>query len=242
MMKVITFAASKGGTGKTSAAVHVAAAWARAGRRVVLVDLDAGRSASTWAGVQPGARTIRDALQGRARLVDLVQSSPRLKGVDVVPGSLDLMRAERELSGDTVPGRLRRALDGLKADAVILDTRPGASPLVLEAVDVADIVVSPVDLAPLGLAGAGAFSAVLDAIGRRSRLRFLPSRARLYTRVHADGLDRLKRDYGRAVLPVVIPEASRVAEAVGRGRVVLDVKHPAAEAYGRLARLLWGAS
>lgn len=241
-MKVLTFAASKGGTGKTSAAVHVAAAWARAGRRVVLVDLDAGRSASTWAGVQPGARTIRDVLQGRAKLADLLQPSPRLKGVDVVPGSLDLMRAERELSADGDPARLRRALDGLKADAVIFDTRPGASPLVLEAVAVAGVIVTPVDLAPLGLAGADAFAAVLDAIGRKARLRFLPSRARLYTRVHADGLDRLKRSYGRAVLPVVIPEAARVAESAGRGRVVLDVKHPAADAYGRLARLLWGAS
>lgn len=241
-MKLITFAASKGGTGKTSAAVHVAAAWARAGRRVVLVDLDAGRSASTWAGVNPGERTIRDALHGRARLADLVQPSPRLRGVGVVPGSLDLMRAERELSGDAQPGRLRRALAGLKADAVILDTRPGASPLVLEAVDVAGVIVTPVDLSPLGLAGADGFAAVVDAIGRRARLRFLPSRARLYTRVHADGLARLKREHGAAVLPVVIPEASRVAEAAGRGRVVLDVKHPAADAYGRLARLLGGAS
>lgn len=149
---VIAIAATKGGTGKTTTAAALAQAFADMGRTSLLVDADAQGSASLIYGAEesPG---LYAALMGGAKASDLVQST---EAGDILPSSPELDGLDLELARDK--GRdtlLARALEPLRAsyDEIVIDTAPGVSTLLVQALTAADKVLIPVQADTQSLRG-----------------------------------------------------------------------------------------
>src|SRR5690606_34510766 len=128
-VRTIVWASEKGGTGKTSAAINTAVALAKAGRRVLLVDLDPqGNSTLVLTAGQGGVPpTVADVLLGRADAEDAIRPAA-VGGLDILPASVDLADAAVELTNAIGrEARLRAALKGLDYDLVVVDTPPTRS-------------------------------------------------------------------------------------------------------------------
>lgn len=156
-MLTLAIANAKGGTGKTTIAVHLAAGFASKGRRVVLVDLDLQAHATAWLGA-PGATegngpTSAEALTAGA-LRGLPGPIPGHAGLTVLPATPALAQSDLQLAGE-VGGTalLGRALASLDADLAILDCPPNLGITVLAALCASDAVLCPVAPAFLPLAG-----------------------------------------------------------------------------------------
>ncbi|HEY4377610.1 MAG TPA: ParA family protein [Acidimicrobiales bacterium] len=214
-MRVVACTGLKGGVGKTSTAVNLAALGATAGLATVLWDLDPQGAATYCLRLKPklkgGAPKLlkggRDGLRGVAR----DSSIDRLR---VVPADVTLREAERVLIGTGRPAKsVRRLLSGLKdsADLVVLDCPPGLNAVVEAVAAVADVLLVPVVPEPLPLRALGRFGEFLDDTGAASSqllapfLSMIDRRKPLHRRVEAE-----IRASGR-FLSAAIPESSAVA-------------------------------
>ncbi|EDM80719.1 chromosome partitioning protein ParA [Plesiocystis pacifica SIR-1] len=252
----------KGGEGKTTTAVNLAASLAAAERRVLLIDLDPQGNASSSVGYPRGAATrgTYDLLLGQASLEEVVHST-ELGRLDVVPASPDLAGAEIELVG--VEGResvLARALSAAlapkpkgkaKASAgapwefVILDCPPSLGILTLNALVAATAVLIPMQARYFSLEGLGALVGTVE----RVRGAFNPNlviegivfclydrRTNLAQQVVAE----VKGHFGDKVFETVIPQNIRLSESPSFGKPALlyDIESKGAQAYLSLAREL----
>jgi len=159
-MHVYAVALEKGGVGKTTVSVNLAAAFVRLGLRVLLIDLDAQRHASRWLGVDTEALTVEDsflsvAVQHR-QLADCIR--PTAEGIDLVPAHKELVALPDVLNRSMAGGIyvLKKALQGLAAagrdyDIVLLDLAPARGPVLAMALAAATRCVTPVQAADLVL-------------------------------------------------------------------------------------------
>src|SRR5690554_1773526 len=135
----------KGGSGKTTAAVNLAAALGELGRSVLLIDLDPQGSATAWLAGTPG-RGLETVFTDNGNVRDLATPT-ETPGVSIVPASPFLVGLDRALAGE--PGAeaiLRRALSGLRGfDLVLIDTPPTLGILAVSALVAADRVLVPVE-------------------------------------------------------------------------------------------------
>jgi len=157
-MRTIAFINQKGGVGKTTSAVNIAAGLARDGRRVLLVDLDPQAHATQHVGVElaPGQRSIYDVLLGDAPLAGILR--PVCENLTLAPSHIDLVAAEIELYGR--PGRERILCAALQPhreqfDLALIDCGPSLGLLTLNALAAADEVVIPLQAHFLALQGLG---------------------------------------------------------------------------------------
>lgn len=220
-MRVLAIANQKGGTGKTSTAVNLAAALGEAGHPVLVVDLDPQASASAWLGAPAGGTGLLDALTADSGvLAPLVRPTPA-PAVDLVPASLALARAERDLAEQ--PGgeqALRLLVEGLPSRwrFVLLDCPPHLGRLTTSALIAARELLVPVEASTLALAGLGA---LLETV-RRVRRRLNPSlalagvvacRVDYRNRLSREIVDTLRDRFGDALLATVLRERVRMREA-----------------------------
>ncbi len=241
-MYILAIYNAKGGVGKSTTAVNLAAALAEKGRRTLVVDLDPQGSSSQALGVREDGRELAEALLGQGPLVP--HATP-YANLDLVPSGLALAGAEkaltRELGAEMI---LRNKLSRLTGyEQVILDPGPGIGVLSVGALAAAHGVLVPVTPHPLSLGGLASLLSALETVKERLNprleldaivLTMFDARTGLAKQIEED----LRGRFGDRVHRTVVRQNVKIAEAAGHGRPVLAYapeSHGAAD-YRALAR------
>jgi chromosome partitioning protein len=232
--RVMTVANQKGGVGKTTSAVNLAAAMALNGLKVLVVDLDPQGNASTALGVdhRSGTPSIYEALLGEVSLAEAAVVSDQSDNLYCVPATIDLAGAEIELVSMTArESRLKEAitseaLDHVKPDYVFIDCPPSLGLLTVNAMVAADEVFIPIQCEYYALEGLSQLLSNIELVqGHLNRslwvstilLTMYDGRTKLADQVTAE----VRRHFGDTVLKTVIPRSVKVSEAPGFGQTVL---------------------
>jgi chromosome partitioning protein len=249
--RVITIANQKGGVGKTTTAVNMAASLAMHGARVLVVDLDPQGNASTALDVDhhSGVRSVYDVLVDGLPLASVVTQVAGYPQLYCVPAAIDLAGAEIEL----VPlvareSRLARALaafDASELDYIFIDCPPSLGLLTVNALVAAPEVLIPIQCEYYALEGLEQLLRTVDLV--RSHLNpvlgvstILLTMFDARTRLASQVADEVREHFGGVVLSSVIPRSVRVSEAPSYGQSVMtyDPGSTGAQAYLEAAREL----
>ena len=249
--RIMTIANQKGGVGKTTTAVNLAASLAQHGSRVLVVDLDPQGNASTALDVdhRVGVPSVYDVLVDDRPLADVVRPVSEMPGLFCAPATIDLAGAEIELV--PVVARELRLTRALKAydmsdlDYVLVDCPPSLGLLTLNALVAAEEVLLPIQCEYYALEGVQQLlnTAELVRVNFNPGLHVSTVLLTMYdgrTRLASDVADDVRTHFGASVLSTIIPRSVRVSEAPSRGQSVItyDPASSGAIAYTEAAREL----
>ncbi|WP_081646110.1 ParA family protein [Agrococcus pavilionensis] len=249
--RIFTVVNQKGGVGKTTSAVNLAAALAVAGARVLVIDLDPQGNASTALGIDHHAdvTSTYDVLIDGEPLESAVSTSPQSDRLRVVPSTIHLAGADLELAGmERREHRLREALDAYLSAApqpphyVFIDCPPSLGLLTINAFTAATEVLLPIQCEYYALEGV---SQLLDTIGRiqahlNPKLELSTVLLTMFdgrTLLSRQVVDEVRAHFAEQTLDAVIPRSVRVSEAPGYGQTVIayDPNSPGALSYREAA-------
>jgi chromosome partitioning protein len=220
-MRTIAITNQKGGSGKTTTSVNLAAALGEKGKQVLLIDLDAQASSSTWYGVNDGGKGLFEVFTGNVNLSDLVHKTAT-HGVDLVPSSSWLVGTDKSLAGEVGSEIiLRRQLERLPKDRwdfVLLDCPPALGILTVNALAAAKEVLVPVEAHVLALNGLADLLKTLGVVKERLNpsleiTGILACRVDYRTRHALEVVEMLRTRFGKQVFKTVIRENVRLAES-----------------------------
>jgi chromosome partitioning protein len=231
MLKTIPVINNKGGVGKTTTAVNLAAGLARRGRSVLLVDLDSQGSASVSLGVEPEDLTpsSADVLFGDVAIDDAIRPTRRGK-LDLLTGSLELANADVRLKQqERGQYRLAQVLSAVEGhyQTIIVDCAPSTSILSINALVAADAFVIPVSPSYLALEGVVSLGEVVRRV-RRGIGEAAPILGLALTMVGADGndvdstIEQLRAHYGGKVFDTEIRRDPALEEAPGHSQDIFQ--------------------
>ncbi|WP_328587593.1 AAA family ATPase [Serinibacter arcticus] len=254
--RVFTVANQKGGVGKTTTAVNIAAAMTRAGLTVLVIDNDPQGNASTALGIEHGSGTpsTYDVLLGDSSMAEVVQTSPYNDKLLCVPSTIDLSGAEIELvTVDSRETRLREALrsylvhrtaEGLgRIDYVFIDCPPSLGLLTVNAFSAAAEVLIPIQCEYYALEGLSQLLKNIELI--RAHLNpaltvstILLTMSDVRTNLAREVAAEVREHFAEQTLRTVIPRSVRISEAPSYGQSVIqyDPSSSGALAYAEAAR------
>ncbi len=247
MGKVIAIANQKGGVGKTTTAINLAASLAAAERRVLLVDMDAQGNASTGSGIDlsgEGEKQIYHVLLGETSLANVIRPT-ELAGFWVVPSGSDLIGYEVEgIDLEKREQRLARALRTVQEryDFVLIDCPPSLGLLTLNALCAAESVLVPLQCEYYAMEGLGHLMQTIELVRQRLNpslqlggivLTMFDRRNNLSHQVAAE----VTQHFAARVWVTRIPRNVKLSEAPSFGKPILlyDIRSPGAQAYLSLA-------
>jgi chromosome partitioning protein len=248
--RVYALANQKGGVGKTTTAINLAACLAEAGERTLVVDLDPQANATSGLGERANGSSSLDLLDG-IPLPKLAKQT-RFARLDLVPAKAELAGAAVELSrrGDGeryLADALTTATDGYAF--VFVDCPPSLGPLTVNALAAADRVLVPVQAEYYALEGLAQLVGSVELVRSRLNPRLalggvLLTMVDRRTRLAADVAAEVRRHFGELVFRASVPRSVRVAEAPSHGLPVTayDRASAGADAYWKVAMELVGRS
>ena len=245
MGKIICIANQKGGVGKTTTAVNLAACLAEEGKKTLLVDMDPQGNASSGLGVRAGKKTVYEVLLGDCTL-DSVMEKTKQKRLWVAPSDIRLAGAELELANlERREFRMRAALEPVRKDYdfLIIDCPPSLGLLTINALTAAQSVLIPIQCEYYALEGVTALMNTVQRVKRSLNpgleiegvlLTMLDGRTNLGLQVVAE----VKKHFKQAVFKTTVPRNVRLGEAPSHGLPIhmYDPRSTGAEAYIALAK------
>lgn len=235
--RVFVVANQKGGVGKTTTSVNLAAALALGGLSVLVVDLDPQGNASTALGVEhaPGTPGTYEVLLGGATMAEHVVASTEAPNLMVLPASIDLAGAEIELVSTVArENRLLRSLRAYLADHptdyVFFDCPPSLGLLTLNALVAATEILIPIQCEYYALEGVSQLMRTINLVKGELNPQLAVSAVLLTmfdarTRLAAQVAQEVRTHFAAETLPTVIPRSVRISEAPSYGQTVLTY-HP----------------
>ena len=250
--RVIAIANQKGGVGKTTTAVNLAASLAAAEQRTLLIDGDPQGNATSGVGVQPDqiSTTVYDVLIGDRPLKDAIIRQLNFKHLDVAPATPDLAGAEVELVDRGNRERMmRNAVESIRDsyDYVLIDCPPSLGLITLNMLAAADALLIPLQCEYYALEGLSQLLNTVHLIQRSVNtelaiegvlLTMYDARLNLSRQVAAEA----REYFGGEVFETVVPRNVRLAEAPSFGKPIIlyDVASVGAQAYMSVAKELMG--